>query len=168
MDYLGKAVASNTALGFATDSRNTDMMQALIRAGADVNVENGYVYLNRAILMKRYSVTKVLLAAGADMERSSMGFTALEWASLTSDEHVVELLIAAGANPNAVAPNVGTILHYVAIFHGNEEITRMLVRSGARTDIPDINGKTAVDLAKKLGRTSMLKILESSNNGRSL
>lgn len=161
-----------TALSFAVDSDNEDIAEVLIRAGADVNADPVSGYLGRALNMKHYGMAEALLAAGADMEQRSIGKTALHWASslFSSDEHAVTLLLAAGANPNSISDDGRTALHMVAHIFSSEgdEIARMLIHAGARTDILDINGKTAVDLAKKRGRTNMLKMLMSSNNGRSL
>lgn len=46
-----------------------------------------------------------------------------------------------------------------AIQLGNLQIIRLLVRSGAKVDVPDENGLTALHLAVKKGHLSMVRVL---------
>jgi ankyrin repeat protein len=59
----------------------------------------------------------------------------------------VALLLAAGANPNAKAPDGSTMLHQ-AVQAGNLDIIRALAQAGAKLDEPDQDGRTALDLAE--------------------
>lgn len=150
-----------TALGFAVNGNDKDMAEVLIRAGADVNPESDSSYLVNAVEYGLYGVAGVLLAAGIDVERTFNGFTALHRASLVSDEHAVELLIAAGANPNSIDENGSTPLHLVATTGIDREgMARMLIHAGAKLNIQNNRGETAADLAMKYNRPSMVKILD--------
>ena len=86
---------------------------------------------------------------------------------------VLEVLLAAGANPNcATKPNVETggfmrdcrtkgetPLHRAAAF-GDEEATQLLVDAGAKIDAKDMNGDTALSWACWYARpTSILRKL---------
>jgi ankyrin repeat protein len=66
------------------------------------------------------------------------------------DRHAVDVLIAAGADVNAVGDMGETPLH-VAVAQGDEAIIRSLLRAGARTDIRSEFGQTAAERAMAKG-----------------
>lgn len=80
----------------------------------------------------------------------SDGDTPLHVMVLRKDRYAVDVLIAAGANVNAVGDMGETPLH-VAVAHGDEAIIRALLRAGARTDIRSEFGQTAAERAKEQG-----------------
>jgi hypothetical protein len=59
----------------------------------------------------------------------------------------VELLLSAGANPNAKGPDGVTLLHQAAQI-GNLEIIRALARAGVDFTQPDKNGLTALQVTE--------------------
>lgn len=66
---------------------------------------------------------------------------------------------------SSTAPSASAIVHepttplFTAISRGNLEIARLLLRSGARIDIPDQGGRTALHSAAERGDTDMVKSL---------
>ena len=62
-------------------------------------------------------------------------------------EDAFAALVAAGANPNAKAPDGATLLHQAARA-GNLEMVRALAAAGVDFNQPDANGLTALDVAE--------------------
>jgi uncharacterized protein len=72
-------------------------------------------------------------------------WTALLEASVHGPE-LTRLLLSKGANPN-IASNRGFTPLMRAAGHGNIEVVKLLLKSGANINLRDINRKTAYDLA---------------------
>lgn len=53
-------LTTSRALGIAVDKDNKDIVEVLIRAGADVNGESSSSYLQDAIHMKHYGMAEIL------------------------------------------------------------------------------------------------------------
>jgi ankyrin repeat protein len=108
---------------------------------------------------------RLLLSHGADFNaRQKNGTTALMFASgqgygtgtfakdyATVDELLesVKVLVAAGADVNAVNEAGDTPLHFGA--QASDEIVKFLVASGARLDVKDKQGRTPVEMALGIG-----------------
>ena len=82
--------------------------------------------------------------------RDSDGDTPLHIVASRGDLVAVELLLSAGANPNAVGDMGQTPLH-IAISRGSPEVVAALLRHGARAGIRSELGDTAVERAIKVG-----------------
>lgn len=118
-------------------SKNPEVLSAIIKAGADLNVcdNDGMNFLICAAHSSDYKIISLILETGPDVNFRSKktGFTAL---------------MAASRNPDP-----------------NPEIILALLKAGAKTSLKDINGKTAMDYArenKKLLLTDALKELEAA------
>ncbi len=90
---------------------------------------------------------------------------ALSLAAQYGNVEIVEMLLDAGADPNRYAPPGGhshaTPLHQAALA-GYEDVARLLVMRGARTDLKDIlYGGTAEDWAQRGGHTTIVEGLRS-------
>jgi uncharacterized protein len=93
-----------TALHWAVESDEADMVVRLLAAGADANAPNrlGVTPLWLAGTNGSVAVTRALLKAGADAKATlPHGETALMTAARTGRAEVVRMLLAAGADPNA-------------------------------------------------------------------
>jgi ankyrin repeat protein len=60
----------------------------------------------------------------------------------------VELLLAAGADPRAVADDGTTVLHRAAE-HNNVDAARAVIAAGADPTVPDHRGLTALEVARR-------------------
>ncbi len=69
------------------------------------------------------------------------------------------MLIAAGADVNAVDKIGRTPLHY-ACNEGYESIVRALVAAGAKVDVKDNEGRTPADIATERGFKGILAVLK--------
>ncbi|QSP94772.1 ankyrin repeat domain-containing protein [Marinobacter salinisoli] len=130
----------------------------LLAAGAnpDLPGEKGATPLMRAVASSRSEAVKALLAAGANLEvKNDEGWTALHHAARkkndggtkhSADATIVIQLIQAGANPNTLNDQLVTPL-MIAGVNNRENIVKLLLKHGARTDIKNKFGKTAEDEA---------------------
>ncbi len=160
-----------TALLLAVEKNMLSMVQLLLEHGADANARK-YCYdghdecdprhwsdsaLIIAAKKNNYPIVKLLLEHGADVnlcEECEAG-AALHY---TSDPQIVRLLIAYGADLEAVAGWLGTPLMSAACCH-NYEKAKILLEHGV--DIYAVNGGegTAAHVAANSGCFSVLKLL---------
>jgi ankyrin repeat protein len=95
--------ADETPLTIAPIAQNVELLQEMVRRGADVNWQN--VYGRTALMGAAQSVSvdviRLLLENGADVHlRDRQGRTALMYASLGGELEIVALLLASGADAN--------------------------------------------------------------------
>jgi|GEM_PF-2337559 len=117
----------NALFQAAADSR-TDVVEAMLASGTNVNMVNGskMTALMRAVADSTF---EALLAAGADVNmKDDAGYTALIWAVLFGRTSHVAMLIAAGADVNATGPEGQTALELAR----NPETKKILIDAGAK------------------------------------
>jgi ankyrin repeat protein len=94
-----------TAMMAAVTQGHTAVVEELLRNGADANLgtKSGFTPLMYAAQQGSAPITRILLAAGAkpSFEQPQFGVTALLVASAMVRPEIVDLLLDAGANPNA-------------------------------------------------------------------
>lgn len=158
---------------YATDHGQTDMVAAILAAGADVHVRSkgGNTALLSACIYdgKNDNMKKVdlLLKAGADVNAANdEGSTPLIIAVLTdSPPSVIKALLQAGAYVNATGKNGITALHYAATPTSpdtaatSEDIMRMLLAHGAMANARDCDGNTPLHLSALEGFTAGVRLL---------
>ncbi len=133
-------------------------LEALIRAGADVNAEGwaGRTPLTFAASSGHRQFVAVLLRMGAEIEKPGQhGRTALIQAVMregrSRSRRIVRLLLDAGADPNARDPDGGTALMYAVAhgFHGKRaRLVADLLRAGADPNAETATGQTVLSLAE--------------------
>jgi ankyrin repeat protein len=104
-----------TALMRAVEKRRYDIVEELLRAGAQVDIYGHRIYgdglsgysdlteLQLAASIGEYYITELLLDAGADVNKPAFGnygSTALQGAAKGGHRKLLQLLLATGANPN--------------------------------------------------------------------
>ena len=150
-----------TALTNASSQGRTDVVQALIAAGADKDKSDndGETPILYASYNGHLEVVQALIAAGADVNKAEVkGGTPLFAASGFGHLEVVQALIAAGADVNKAVNNGVTPL-YVASREGRVDIVRVLLERGA--DITKtFNKKTPLMIAEKKGHMAVVQLLE--------
>lgn len=114
---------------------NSALLQKLINAGADINLQDCYgnTALSVAAEKNKTSLVKVLLEAGADVEiKSKRGYTALINAAMNEDDNpeVVKMLLEAGANIHARTIMGTTALSNTA-HRRNINCLKVLLEAGA-------------------------------------
>jgi ankyrin repeat protein len=152
--------------------RNTEVLQVLLAAGADPNAKDtvfGNTALMEASNAGNIEVAKLLLAAGADVnaEHSQHGHTSLMRASKLGKAPMVKLLIETGAEVNAKStksaftrPKGQDALGVTALMLAKTgQVAELLVVAGARLELKDERGATALIRASRAGNVKVTKVL---------
>ncbi len=120
-----------TPLGFAVFFRHPENVDALLEAGADVNLAS----------------------------RESMKVAPLASASAAGQYEIAKKLIAHGANVNSRASSDFTPLHESAA-RGQLEFATLLLDNGADLNAKTADGKTPLDYAREHNQTEMVELLQ--------
>jgi uncharacterized protein len=122
-----------TPLGLSVFFGHPDNVNALLEAGADVNLPS----------------------------RETMKVTPLASASAANQLEIARVLIEHGANVNARASNDFTPLHESAA-SGRIEFAKLLLEHGADVNARDGDGKTPLDYARSHNHEEMVELLSES------
>ena len=158
-------VRGDTPLHNATFHGRLEIVQKLIKAGADVNLRNnqGDTPLYRAALDKaadnnRLEIIQELIKAGADVNlRNNEGDTPLSKATFHGRLEIVQKLIKAGADVN-LRNNQGDTPLYDAAFYGYLEIVQELIKAGADVNVK-VRGDTPLHNAAENGYLEIVQEL---------
>ncbi len=126
-----------TALHWAVQQNDLELVTRLIRAGAKVNVKNdfGSTPMAEAAVVANAALLGALLEAGADVESPNAdGQTALMVVARTSQVDAARLLIQRGANVNAVEKWRGQTALMWAVAQHQPEMVRELLARGAQVN----------------------------------
>lgn len=149
-----------TALMWAVAAGHAEVAAALVAAGADVNAASHAISGAPPLQHKSYywEVSVAIDDTGADSTNrpnvsgthpdpysSKGGFTPLMFAAQQGSLAAAEILVKAGADVNAAAPD-GTPL-IIAIASGNEDVARFLIDHGANPNAVDSYGVSALHYA---------------------
>lgn len=160
-DIEGETIINyQTALTAAATRSDTQMVQILLKHGADPN-HGGEIYLpeegrhvwmtplSAAVIGLKTDNVKNLVDAGASLDLTSGdGVTALMRAAKLGAIESVRILLAAGANPDLQNPLLGwSALHYAAAY-GHKSVYKALLSTGVNPELHDQQGRTAEKLLK--------------------
>jgi hypothetical protein len=120
-------------LHVAVETADVTSLTLLIDSGVDVNCRNGECS------------TALQLACSAD-------------SSTAAHAKIVQLLLAAGANPNVTDDSSDTPLH-VAVSFSRTEVVQQLLQHGAKLTAANFTGWTPLTLAARLGHTNIMRQL---------
>ncbi len=143
---------------------NTKIVEALIKAGVDVNAVNndGLTALWVAARNGHTETVEALIRAGADVNAvnavNNDGLTALWLAARNGHTKIVEALIKAGVDVNAVNNDGNTALTLAAM-NGHTETVEALIREGANVNAVNNDGLTALWVAAMNGHTKIVEAL---------
>ena len=124
-------------------------------------IENSFdpVPLIEAAKSQDWDKLRTLLEQGEQATVTSAdGATALHWASYWDNIETAELLINAGANPNAMN-DLGATALWNASLNGSEEMVGMLLRKGADPAISLVSGESPVMTAARTGNAKVVELL---------
>ena len=94
-------------------------------------------------------------------QRGAMGDTLLHLAVESGNLEDMKVLVAAGANIDAVGDIGNTPLHSAAL-RGNFQVAKKLIEFGANTRLKNDFGETALDVAKNGKRNDIAVLLSRS------
>ena len=145
VDSDGDPILKSAILG-AESNGNTDIVELLVKYGADVNVPDskGYALLPQATLAGQLEVVQLLLDAGADVHgimtaRTLAGFTGEQTALVIAADRghieIVKLLIAYGVDVNQISGTYKGVALHLAAWENHPEIVQILLDNGADPDV---------------------------------
>lgn len=163
-------------------SGDSTVAEVLIKHGARVNASdsNGQTALISAAIADNVDMVHLLIANGARLDDKDVhGKTALMWACWQGpgDEDrgkpgvaIARFLVEHEANVNQQSSDKRTPLMWLArvdVMHENDalELARLLVRRGARVDMRNDHGKTAIQIAYANGLHRLARYLRSAESG---
>uniref|UniRef100_UPI0037E7D658 kinase D-interacting substrate of 220 kDa B isoform X1 n=1 Tax=Semicossyphus pulcher TaxID=241346 RepID=UPI0037E7D658 len=152
-DVDSRSDNGQTPLMVASEQGNLEIVQELIRRGANVNLDDVdcWTALISAAKEGHIEVVRELLENNANLEHRDMGgWTALMWAAYKGRTDVAQLLLEKGANPNIT----GQYSVYPIIWaagRGHAEIVHLLLQHGAKVNCSDKYGTTPLIWAGRKG-----------------
>lgn len=168
LHYISDCVGN----GWLTNGKEGDLAELLLAHGAALNGTEGRESpLIAAASLGAEKVARVLIAAGADLEATSVyAARALHWAAWMGTSTTVELLVARRAQIEARDLQFGATPLFWAV-HGygpngpkmkQDQVgaARVLIDAGASVRTGNKHGLSAVELAKSYESRDMYELLE--------
>ncbi|XP_056619867.1 kinase D-interacting substrate of 220 kDa B isoform X3 [Triplophysa dalaica] len=161
----GRSDNGQTPLMLASEQGSLEIVQELIRRGADVNLDDVDCWsaLISAAKEGHVEVVKELLENSAYIEHRDMGgWTALTWASYKGRVEVASILLENGGNPNTTGQQYSVYPIIWAAGRGHPEIVKLLLEHGAKVNCSDKYGTTPLIWAARKGHyDSVMHLLEN-------
>lgn len=166
-DYSGYTVEQRqSAIFSAIMDGKADHVQAILKAGIDVNAKNGFgrTALYEAAFHGSLKIAQLLLDAGADPRiTNDIQETPIFAAVLGANVEVAKLLARRGLDMNAKSKTGVTPLFF-AILRDDAKMTRALLELGAGPSIEVKPGFDHYDVALSRGKYSALKAMPQIMN----
>lgn len=155
----------NTLLILAAREGKADTVDALLKYRPRIAYRNlaGDSALMLAVLRGHGKVVDVLIDGGAPVNHD--GWTPLHYAAFEGRLEILERLIAAGAELEAVAPNKSDAL-MLAARNGHIAVVRRLLAAGVSLDRRNEAGFTAEEWAVSNGNTDIAELIQGARKHR--
>lgn len=155
----------NTLLILAAREGNAETVDALLKYRPRIAYRNlaGDSALMLAVLRGHDKVVDVLIGAGAPLNHD--GWTPLHYAAFEGRLEILERLIAAGAELEALAPNKSDAL-MLAARNGHIAVVRRLLAAGVALDRRNEAGFTAEEWAAANGNTDIAEVIRGARKLR--
>ncbi len=154
------AQTHSPALHTAIRDGNLKQVKTLLAQGTNINAQDadGTTPLMHAVVNAEAVCVKLLLDQGADPNLSNKaGATALMWA--VSDLKKVQLLLAKGANVNAISKDEKSPLRLALTLPNSAAVVKALLAKGANAKQADKNGFTPLMFAGFAGNLELVQLL---------
>ena len=114
-------------------------------------------------LNKTHNPEDFLLRVNAAWERIVRSAESMIYIAAKDDTlHILDILLAAGADPNLRGGSYGTALQRACAYDDSEDVLEILLKNGARTDIYGGFGGSPLHVACIYGNTRTVRILISA------
>jgi L-ascorbate metabolism protein UlaG (beta-lactamase superfamily) len=163
MDVNVKDVNKKTALIYAIEKNNKEMIELLLKKNAKLPEEKELMdqVLNSAVLYGFQDIAEKLVKNGASLSSiDKNGRSMLHNAVIGNNLKWIDLLIAKHLNINQLDSFRRTPLHY-SVEQGQLDITKLLVQNGAEINSIDCTNRTPLAIAQGLGYIQIATFLES-------
>ncbi|XP_076129143.1 kinase D-interacting substrate of 220 kDa B isoform X1 [Alosa pseudoharengus] len=150
----GRSDNGQTPLMLAAEQGSLEIIQELIRRGANVNLDDVDCWSALICAAKEghVDVVKELLESSAYIEHRDMGgWTALMWAAYKGRVEVTQVLLENEANPNTTGHQYSVYPIIWAAGRGHSEIVHLLLKHGAKVNCSDKYGTTPLIWASRKG-----------------
>ncbi|XP_026196930.1 kinase D-interacting substrate of 220 kDa B isoform X4 [Anabas testudineus] len=150
----GRSDNGQTPLMLAAEQGSLEIVQELVRRGANVNLDDVDCWsaLISAAKEGHLEVVRELLENSAYIEHRDMGgWTALTWACYKGRVEVAKLLLEQGANPNTTGQQFSVYPIIWAAGRGHADIVKLLLQNGAKVNCSDKYGTTPLIWAARKG-----------------
>ena len=142
-----------------------DRLAVLLAGGADADAvtADGFTALHFAAFFGKPEAARLLLDRGADVDARGRGWmTGTPLHSAASGRHVdvVEILLAAGADPNARQSGGWTPLHSGA-HNGDVATVALMITAGADLEAESDDGASVLALARESGDAATLAVIRA-------
>jgi hypothetical protein len=161
--------SGSSPLGTAIQKNSLPMVRLLIERDADVNLlENrNESLLVAAIRTAEPALLRLLLESGIDASGANAPLPRPLWHAVNSREvDLIAPLLEAGADPNAPVDAEGRAALYNAIWYGDEELVKWLLKHGTSAEAKDKEGKTPLAFAKENEKPALVAILKKAGAKR--
>jgi hypothetical protein len=161
-DPGNKPYFGDTALILASAARKKQMVDLLLKKGADVNRRGQveYTALFEAVSRRHPDIVKLLLDRGAKVDlRNGYGDTVLVHAANDGETDMVKLLLDHGANING---GTGWTPLMQASYNGWEEVVRILIRRGADVNFRRKAYMSALECAQAQGNYAIATVIRKA------
>ncbi len=151
-------------LHVAAEKGRIVMVKTLLKHGAEIDAADaaGETALALAILAGRTQIAEVLLGTGARLDASQLLLKAAD--ADATDRDTLRFLLAHGADTEQRNADGDTAL-LIAIRRDNHRLATHLVREGAEVNVQAADGQSALALARELGFTELIQLLERNGAG---
>ena len=150
-----------TALHAASRMNHLEVVQSLLRHGADVNA-SGISEITPLLLASesgRHELMRWLLQHGANVNATDEhGFTSLHLAAERGQVEMVQTLLKNNADINIRNPYEVTPLHLASTF-GSLDVVRFLLNNGADLKARNRHQETSLHLASSRGKLDIARLL---------
>ena len=157
------SATGNTAIEFAVQHGNREVVQALLWAKADVNAKNrsGQTVLMMLTEKATADILWDLINAGAKVNlKDNDGDTALSEVAQINNTEALKVLLDAGAKVN-IANDDGETPLMLAAGNGYVNNVRTLLLAGADVNAKSKKGKTALNYARDNHEEAVIRLLNS-------
>jgi len=163
-----------TPLYYAVERNNTKEIKQLLKNGANPNENITYKkpYIISTIQKNNYESVKAFINHGTKVNTSDDFGTVLHYAVKNQNIKIVDFLLNNKSNPNIQTKfykgkyfadkkeKYGKTPLFISVKNNYYDISKLLIKFGAKTDIKDLGGKTVFDFAKD---DKMVLLLKNGN-----